>query len=337
MLVYAPRHGPDIHCANEAPIAEYLASFAITDTPTPIAPTPITPASLTTALGSTLANLPGPIATLTLVIPAAQCRFANRSFPADLDEPEAHALAAQMATQIAAELGHTTPIAFDWRRLAANEISLCLAPRTLITGHMEAVRAAGLRCTAITPETDSAGHEPVPFNLIPWRNARWLQQGQRRFMGLAAASLLAITSAALFAHTQANREQTLSAQHHRLEEAIKTRKAQLPDLAKLRQQLAARQAAQHADRAARETTLRQQQALARQLDQLARKRPREIRYHSLSYDTQGMRLEGLAQTPVALTHLLKRLPCPHLAESHRDPHGPLRFTLQLPTSCTTTP
>ncbi len=336
MLSDAPCHGAD-PTATATPAPEPPQSETFIPFPSNTVPTP--PEHLTQALTAALRSQPGPITALTLVIPAASCRFATRSFPADLAAPEAHALAAQMAAELAAELGHTAPIAFDWQRLATHEIALCLAPRVLISGYMEAVQAAGLRCLAISPDTAAAstGPELAPFNLIPWRNASWLQQGQRRVLWLAAASLFAITSAALLASGQAQREQALNAQQTTLEAAIKARQAQLPDLAKLRQQLVARQAAQHADRAARAASQRQQAVSAKRLEQLARTRPRKIRYLSLSYDAQEIRLEGLAQTPLALTHLLKTLPCPHLKESHRDAHGLLRFALQLPTTCAQTP
>ena len=340
MLIYGPLHSP-LHSPSspppdDRPVAESLASFTTTDG------VPIKPAQLTTALSSAITCLPGPIATLTLVIPAAQCRFANHSFPAGLGDPEAHALAAQMATQIAAELGHSGPLAFDWRRISTNEIALCVAPRDLIANHLEAVRAAGLHCTAIAPEDESLQEAPgaTRFNLLPWRNEIWLRRGRTRVLWLAAMALLTTLPAAWVAADLATREQALSTQHTQMMEAIKARQAQLPnlpDLAKLRQQLATQQATQRTTREAQEAAVRQQQAWADRLDHLARRRPLEIRYHSLSYDGQGIRLEGQAQTPAALTQLLKALPCPRLMESHRDAKGPLRFALQLPATCTRTP
>ena len=346
MLIYGPLHDP-LHAppenwpvAGRAPLAEGYAPLAEGSAPLAMAEgSPPDPAHLAAALRSASAALPGPLDALTLVIPAAQCRIAHRAFPVGVAEAEAHALAAQMATQIAAELGHSAPIAFDWQRISTDEIALCLAPRALIAAYLEAVQAAGLRCVAITPENDSTPTDPAsaPFNLIPWRNTTWLKQGQRRSLWLAATSLLAILPALWIATQQIAHEQALTAQQARLQETLKTRQAQLPNLAQLRQQLATQQAAQQAEQAAREAARHQQQAWAARLDQLARRRPQEVRYHSLSYDSQGLRLEGLAQTPAALTHLLKALSCPHLSEGQRDADGLLRFALQLPATCSPRP
>lgn len=333
VLVYGSPHDPDNTHPDTPPVAEGHAPFTLTEASPPDS------ATLTAALRSASAASPGPLDTLTLVIPATQCHITHRTFPSGVSEAEAHTLAAQMATQIAAERGHTAPLAFDWQRRNAHEIALCLAPRALIANYLEAVQAAGMRCVAITPGNDSAPDRPAaaPFNLIPWRNTAWLRLGRTRILCLAATTLFIITAAALIAHSQGNREQALSAQHTQMQNTLKTRQAQLPDLAKLRQQLATQRATQHANQAAHEAAQRQQQTWAARLNQLARTRPQGIRYHSLSYDPQEMRLEGLAQTPAALTRLLKALPCPHLSEGHRDAHGPLHFTLQLPATCQATP
>ena len=345
VLVYDPPHRSTQNSGNtppeNTPIAEGHAPLTMTEGSPPDFD------QLTAALRSATAALPAPIDALTLIIPATQCRMAHRAFPARVAEAEAHALAAQMATQMAAEMiherGHATPVAFDWQRRTNDEVALCLAPRALIEGYLKAVQAAGLRCIAISPETDSApaSHASAPFNLIPWRNTAWLKRGRTRILWLAATTLLLLTATALIVHGQTRREQALSAQNARLHEALKSRQAQLSDLAKLRQQREVQQAAQHAEQAAREAVLRQQQTWAAQLDQLARRRPREIRYLSLNYDGQKMRLEGLAQSPEALTRLLKALPCPHLGEGRREgrreAQGPLRFVLQLPGDCRATP
>ncbi len=333
VLVYGQPHSTGNTPANNPPVAEGHAPLAMPEDSPPDFD------QLTAALRSASASLPGPIDALTLVIPAAQCRTAHRPFPAKIAEAEGHALAAHMAAQIAAEWGHTAPVAFDLQRRTTNEITLCLAPRALIAGYLKAVHAAGLRCIAITPENDPApaSHASTPFNLIPWRNTVWLKRGRTRILWLVTTTLLIITTAALMVHGQTSREHALSAQHARLQGTIKIRQAQLSDLAKRHQQLETRRSAQQAERTAHEAALRQQQAWAARLDKMAHRRSREIRYHSLSYDSQGIRLEGLAQTPAALTRLLKTLPCPHLSEGHRDANGPLRFALQLPANCLTTP
>lgn len=329
VLIYGPLHDLNNITPDNSPVAEGHGHFTLSEGSLP------DPAALTAALRSACADLPGPIDTLALIIPAAQCRLAQRPFPAGLCDAEAHALAAQMASQIATELGHNGPVAFDWRSVAANEIVLCVAPRALITDYLEAVHAIGMRCTAITPEDESphAGNAPTPFNLLPWRNAVWLRRGQNRLLGLLAATLLVMVAVAWIAADQATHEQAINAQLARAAEAIKARQDQLPDLAKLRQQLADQQAKALAARQAQESTAQQQQALATQLDHLARTRPREIRYRNLSADAQGMKFEGLAQTPASITQLLKGLPCPRLSEGRRDEHGRLRFAVQIPPTC----
>lgn len=333
VFVYRPIHSPGGSSQNDLLVAEGYAPLTLAEGTHPA------PAVLTTALRSATAGLPVPIHTLRLVIPAAQCRMAQRAFPTAITEPEAHTLAAQMATQIASELGHTGSIAFDWRHSAANEVVLCVAPRALIAAYIDAVQAAGLHCIAITPTTDLPHDRPElnPFNLLPWRNTAWLQRGHHRIRWLVATTLLAILPAAWVAADKANHEQTLNAKYAQLMDTLKARQTQQPDIAKLRQQRAARQAAENTEHAAREATMRQQQITAARLDRLAITRPQGIRFRSLSYDAQGMQLEGLAQTTAAITHLFKSMPCAHLSESHRDADGPLRFAIQFPVACTTTP
>ncbi len=341
VFVYRPIHSPGGSSQDDSLAAEGHAPLTLAEGAPPA------PAVLTNALRSATADLPGPIHTFRLVIPAAQCRMAQRTFPAGITEPEAHTLAAQMATQIASELGHTGPIAFDWRHSTynephnktANEITICVAPRDLIASYLDAVHTAGLHCIAITPTTDPSHDHPElnPFNLLPWRNTAWLQRGHHRIRWLVATTLLAILPAVWVAADQASHEQTLNATYTQLMGTLKARQIQQPDIAKLRQQLAAQQAAQNSEHAAREATMRQQQTNAARLDRLAITRPQGIRFRSLSYDAQGMQIEGLAQTTAAITQLLKNMPCARLSESHRDTNGPLRFVIQFPVACTTTP
>lgn len=332
VLIYGPLHGLNTTAPDSPPIAEGHSHFALSEGSLP------DPATLTTALRSATAELPGPIDTLALTLPAAQCRLAQRPFPAGLNEAEAHTLAAQMASQIATELGHNGPVAFDWHSVAANEIALCIAPRALISGYKDAVHATGMRCTAIYPEGESCVETPAPtpFNLLPWRNGAWLRRGQNRFLGLLASTLLMLVSAAWITADLSTREQSLNTQLvHRTAtlRAHQAHQAQLPDLAKLRQQRADQQAKTIAARQAQEATTHQQQELATQLERLARNRPQEIRYRNLSADAQGIKFEGLAQTPAAITQLLKGLPCPRLSEGRRDENGRLRFAVQIPPTC----